>query len=183
MSRQPSRRTSTRALARISRQVTALRSPPTCLPFGKTLEVRDGCLCLFVQRAARALARRFDNAFRAVGLTHGQFSLLMALNRPDPPVIGEVAALLGMDRTTLTAALKALVRRGLVEVRADEEDRRSRRLILTPAGGALLAAAYPVWKSAHGAIEAILAAPERLRADLADLARDAERGTSPRDIK
>jgi DNA-binding MarR family transcriptional regulator len=135
-----------------------------------------------VQRAARALARRFDEAFRPAGLTHGQFSLMMALNRPDPPVIGEVAALLGMDRTTLTAALKALVRRGLVEVRADKEDKRSRRLILTPAGGTLLVAAYPLWKAAHRLIEAAHAAPERLRADLTLLALDAKRAASRRDI-
>src|SRR3974390_1066762 len=98
MSRQPSGRTSTRPSARISRRPPVLRSARTCLPFEKTLEVRDGCLCLFVQRAARALGRLFDRAFRPVGLTHGQFSLLMALNRPDPPAMGEVAALLGMDR-------------------------------------------------------------------------------------
>ena len=126
-----------------------------------------------MQRAARALARRFDDVFRPVGLTHGQFTLLMALNRPHPPVMGEVAALLGMDRTTLTAALKSLARRGLVEVRADENDKRSRRLILTPSGGELLAVAYPLWKSAHGRLEAMFDSPERLRADLAHLARDA----------
>ena len=66
------------------------------------------------QRAARALARRFDAAFRPLGLTSGQFSLLMSLNRPEPPTMGAVAALLAMDRTTLTAALKPLERRGLV---------------------------------------------------------------------
>jgi len=114
-----------------------------------------------------------------VGLTHGQFSLLMALNRPDPPVMGEVAALLGMDRTTLTAALKSLKRRGLVEVRTDETDKRNRRLILTLAGGELLATAYPLWKASHGATEAMLASPESLRADLTQLSRDAERAASP----
>jgi len=79
----------------------------TELPYPCTLEVRDGCLCLHVQRAARALARRFDEAFSPLDLTNGQFSLLMALNRPQPPSIGSVASLLVMDRTTLTAALKA----------------------------------------------------------------------------
>jgi DNA-binding MarR family transcriptional regulator len=155
----------------------------TCLSFDKTLEVRDSCLCLFVQRAARALARRFDNVLCPLRLTHGQFSLLTSLNRPGPPVMGEVAALLGMDRTTLTAALKSLQRRGLVEVRADETDKRSRRLILTPGGGALLTAAYPLWKAAHGLIETTLVSPENLRADLKHLALDAERAASRRDIK
>ena len=90
--------------------------------------VRDACLCLHVQRAARALARRFDEALRPLDLTNGQFSLLMSLNRPEPPSIGSVATLLAMDRTTLTAALKPLERRGLVKVAVDKEDRRSRLL-------------------------------------------------------
>jgi DNA-binding MarR family transcriptional regulator len=143
-----------------------------CLAFEKTLEVRDTCLCLFVQRAARALARRFDAAFRPLGLTHGQFSLLMALNRPHPPVMREVAALLGMDRTTVTAALKSLERRALVAVRTEKADRRSRRLVLTPAGAARLACAYRLWKAAHGELEAALGTcdPARLRGDLAHLA-------------
>ena len=73
-----------------------------------THHVRDNCLCLHVQRAARALARRFDDALRPVELTNGQFSLLMSLNRPEPPTIGSVSVLLAMDRTTLTANLKPL---------------------------------------------------------------------------
>ena len=75
------------------------------LPFETTIEVRDTCLCLHAQRAARALARRFDEALKPFGLTNGQFSLLMSLNRPEPPSLGPVARLLAMDRTTLTAAL------------------------------------------------------------------------------
>src|ERR1700733_2686081 len=86
------------------------------VPFETTLRVRDSCLCLHVQRAARALARRFDEALRPLGLTNGQFSLLMSLNRPKPPAMSAVASLLAMDRTTLTAALKVLERRGLVKV-------------------------------------------------------------------
>jgi hypothetical protein len=94
------------------------------VPFETTLRVRDCCLCLHVQRAARALARRFDEALRPIGLTNGQFSLMMSLNRPEPPGIVAVADLLAMDRTTLTAALKPLERRGLVTVARDPSDRR-----------------------------------------------------------
>src|SRR5437763_13682973 len=128
-------------------------SNPDRVPFATTIEVRDACLCLHLQRAARAVARRFDDAFRPLALTSGQFSLLMSLNRPEPPTIGAVAALLAMDRTTLTAALKPLLRRGLVTIAIDEADRRSRRLSLTPAGRALLAAAVPVWRRGHRALD------------------------------
>src|SRR5947209_2189830 len=119
------------------------------LPLSVTHMVRDACLCLHTQRAARALARRFDEVFRPFALTNGQFSLLLSLNRPEPPTLGSVAALLTMDRTTLTAALKPLERRKLVKVAIDKEDRRSRRLVLTAAGRALLSRAFPVWKAEH----------------------------------
>jgi DNA-binding MarR family transcriptional regulator len=138
------------------------------LPFATTLMVRDTCLCLHVQRAARALARRFDEALRPAGLTHGQFSLLMSLNRPEPPRMAAVAALLAMDRTTLTANLKPLERRGLVAVAVDPADRRSRRLRLTAAGRAALSAALPLWRRTHEAVDRLVAGadPERLRTDL-----------------
>jgi DNA-binding MarR family transcriptional regulator len=115
--------------------------------------VKDRCLCLHVQRAARALARRFDEELRPFELTNGQFSLLMSLNRPQPPAMGPVASLLAMDRTTLTAALKPLERRGLLKIARDPNDRRSRILILTDNGRALLARALPIWKSTHEEIE------------------------------
>jgi DNA-binding MarR family transcriptional regulator len=138
------------------------------IPFETTRLVRDTCLCLHLQRAARALARRFDDALRPLGLTSGQYSTLMSLNRPEPPTIGSVASLLAMDRTTLTAALKPLARRGLVAVTVDAGDRRSRRLELTPAGRALLARAVPVWRRTHAEIDRLLprTGPDRLRRDL-----------------
>ena len=67
--------------------------------------------------------------------------------------MGPVAALLAMDRTTLTAALKPLERRGLAEVSQDPSDRRSRILILTEKGRELLARAAPVWEATHVEIE------------------------------
>ena len=138
--------------------------------FETTLFVRDTCLCLHLQRAARALARRFDDALRPLGMTSGQFSMMMALNRPEPPSIGSVASLLSMDRTTLTAALKPLQRRGLVEVEIDSGDRRGRRLKLTAEGGALLARAVPIWREAHVGLESSLKGEaDRLRAALGAL--------------
>lgn len=146
------------------------------LPLSVTHEVRDRCLCLHLQRAARAVARRFDEALRPFALTNGQYSLLMSLNRPAPPLIGDVARLLAMDRTTLTAALKPLERRGLVAVSPDSTDRRGRRLALTEPGRALLVAALPVWRTTHDALDRALAGrgegarPDALREDLRALA-------------
>ncbi len=141
------------------------------VPYETTLQVRDTCLCLHLQRAARVVARTFDDVFRPLDLTHGQFSLLMSLNRPEPPTIGSVAALLAMDRTTLTAALKPLERRGLVKVSVDKADKRSRRLTITAAGRSLLAKAFPLWRETHAAIDQLITAfrPNDLRGALREL--------------
>src|SRR3712207_6728318 len=141
--------------------------------FEATHLVRDTCLCLHAQRAARTLSRRFDEALRPAGITSGQFSLLNALNRPKPPPIGPVAQLLARDRTTLTAALKPLERDGLVTIARDPEDRRNRLLGLTDTGREVLAAAMPIWRDLHTAIEAGLpeVQPEALRGGLRALSQ------------
>jgi DNA-binding MarR family transcriptional regulator len=150
-------------------------SNPRDVPFETTHLVRDTCLCLHAQRAARTLSRLFDDALRPVGLTSGQFSLLNALNRPAPPPVAPVAQLLAMDRTTLTAALKPLERDGLVAIDTDPSDRRSRLLRLTDKGRETLATAIPIWRDLHGAIEAGVAGlePDNLRGALNSLYKPA----------
>ena len=144
--------------------------------FETTLHVRDHCLCLAAQRAARKLARRFDEALKPAGITSGQFSLLMSLNRPEPPTVGAVADLLAMDRTTLTANLKPLERRGMVELVTDTRDRRSRRIRLAEAGMAALNAAVPIWQATHSDIDARIG-DERAIALRGGLRAVAEAGT------
>jgi DNA-binding MarR family transcriptional regulator len=118
--------------------------------------IGDTCLCLDVQRASRAIGRRFDQAFRPLGLNNGQFSLLMTLNRPTPLTMIGLAEHLAMDRTTTTANLKPLERRGLVEIRRDEQDARVRRIVLTEAGRAVLAEAVDRWRAVNDSVVASL---------------------------
>ncbi|HEY5290034.1 MAG TPA: MarR family winged helix-turn-helix transcriptional regulator [Caulobacteraceae bacterium] len=133
--------------------------------------IRVACLCLTAQRVARSLARQFDKALRPLDLTSGQFSLLSAVNQAPPPRVTDVAARLGLDRTTLTAALKPLTRRGLVDVCTDPTDRRGRRLVLTDDGRALLNEAIPIWRRCHDSLERALGQPavDRLRSGLDEI--------------
>ncbi len=62
-----------------------------------------------------------------------------------------------MDRSTLTAYLKPLERRGLVETAVDPTDRRGRLLTLTEAGRMLLQSAVPIWKCTHEEVDRLLA--------------------------
>lgn len=133
-----------------------------------TDEVLDRCLCLHVQRASRAIGRRFDEALRPLDLTSGQYALLVCLNRPEPLPSGEVARLLAMDRATLSAAVKPLERRGVLVAAPAPGAAHGRRLWLTAAGLELLAQAVPVWRATHDAVDELLrgGVPGVLREDL-----------------
>lgn len=116
-------------------------------------QVRDECLCLATQRAARLLARRFDQVFAPFGITNGQFFLMVALSGQWSPRLGELATFLAMDSTTMTAAIKTLEKRGLATLLPDEKDARARRPALTPQGRNTIAAAVPLWQAEHAAVQ------------------------------
>ncbi len=134
--------------------------------------VGNACLCLAVRKAARVVSRRYDDAFRGLGITSGQFSILMAISAERPVGAVRLAEELGMDRTTLTAAIKPLVRDALVVTSSDPEDGRSRRFRLTDQGRAVLGAALPLWQRVQHdlAHQVGLDDFERLRTDLRALA-------------
>jgi DNA-binding MarR family transcriptional regulator len=107
------------------------------------------CVCLGLNRAARATSRRYDAALKPLGLTSGQFSILSALMRERPAPIGALAEALGMDRTTLSRNLKPLQAAKLVETRPDPQDARIKGLAATAKGRELLGAALPLWRQAQ----------------------------------
>ncbi len=124
-----------------------------------------GCTCFRLRRTARRATQIYDLRLAAVGLTLTQYSLLANLVRREPPSVHELAALMGMDRTTVTRNLKPLLARGLL-VLATGPDRRSKYVAVPEAGRALWAEAKPLWRLAQDEIQARLGA-----GDLADLHR------------
>jgi len=135
--------------------------------------VEASCLCLRVQRASRAIGRRFDAALRPFGLNNWQFTLLMSLNRPEPPSVNGLAEQLVTDRTTMTKNLQVLEQRSLLEIQPDARDGRVKRILLTQTGRDLLAKALDHWRTANEAVKASIP-PESLaplRAGLDAIAR------------
>ncbi len=108
--------------------------------------IGSACWCLALKRAARVIARRYDEALRPLHLSNGQFAVLTAISGMQSVGIQALATTLGMDRTTLTAVLKPLRRRGLVVVEVADDDLRGRNAHLTEAGDTMLAAAIPLWQ-------------------------------------
>ena len=135
-------------------------------------EVASHCVCFRLRKAARAATQVYDKALEPSGLRVTQFTLMVALALSEELTLSEVAERLVMDRTTLTANLKPLMRRGLVDSTVDPADRRGRRLSLTAQGQATLAAATPIWMAEHARIDEGLpdGTGELLRAGLRTLA-------------
>ncbi len=133
--------------------------------------ISSTCLCLGLRRAARAVSRRFDARLGAIGLNSGQFSMLTAVAGMQPVGMQPLAEHLAMDRTTVTAGLKPLQRRGLVAIDVSAEDLRGRDARLTAAGKALLAKAIPLWQEVQAEVGAELPDVEskRLRRQLTAL--------------
>jgi DNA-binding MarR family transcriptional regulator len=122
----------------------------------RAARVEERCLCFAAQRTARALGRRYDAALRQVDLSNWQFTLLMMLVREEVPTIGTLSQALVMDRTTVTANLKPLLRRGLLNIHADLEDRRVRRVVISEKGRGLLADALPLWEKVQADCDRLL---------------------------
>ncbi len=129
------------------------------------------CLCFNLRKATRALTQTYDAALKPAAITAPQFTLLTGLAKNGPVSLSDLAARLGMDRTTLTRNLKPLQRDGLVGS-AEGDDRRVRLLALTAAGRARLKDAEPLWRAVqsqvtdtfgHEPTGMLLAALNRLR--------------------
>ena len=133
--------------------------------------VASTCVCLALRRAARNVSRHYDDALRPLRINNGQFSMLTMIAGIQPIAIGMLAETLVMDRTTVTAALKPLIREGWVRLAVSTADARGRDAMLTASGLALVKRAIPRWEAAQddlrrGLSEARTSALMRSLADL-----------------
>ena len=107
-----------------------------------------------LRRAARGLGRFYDDALAPSGLKGTQFGLLFQIHVSDEPAMSTVAEALIMDLSALGHTLKPLVRDGYVETFPDTNDRRVKRVRLTPQGNAKLDEALKLWSVAQQQFEA-----------------------------
>jgi DNA-binding MarR family transcriptional regulator len=113
------------------------------------------CACFNLRRASRLITRRFDEAFRDFGLKATQLSVLMAIYYAPCQPLSKLAPILGMDRTSLTRNLSILHDKGLV-LEEGSDDKRERRIGISPEGERLLEDVFPVWRKVQGEVEETL---------------------------
>lgn len=112
----------------------------------------EDCACLQLRMASRAISRLFDKILEPSGLKATQFSFLAAIDESDEPTLGELATHLVMDASTVARNLKPLEKGGLIVIQT-ARDRRRRIVRLTQKGVLKLAAAIPLWLSAHDVLQ------------------------------
>jgi DNA-binding MarR family transcriptional regulator len=99
--------------------------------------------------ASRVVTRHYDRALAPAGLSANEYAILSRLDREGPFPLGELAARLAMDRSTLSRDVAPLLAAGLVEAAADPADRRKKMLSLTAAGTEAIGRARPLWAAAQ----------------------------------
>jgi DNA-binding MarR family transcriptional regulator len=98
---------------------------------------------------------------------------------------GELAGLLGLDKSTVSRLAASLERRGWVRRGRDEVNQRYVRLYLTPAGGEAAGRVWQAWQARQARILAAMSEDERaglaagLRGLIRGLSADRETGPAP----
>lgn len=126
------------------------------------------CAAGNVRRVSRAITRHYGQFMTATGLEPTQYSLLVACSLTQgAATVSALADAFAMDRSALARNLAVMEKRGLVKVKPGD-DRRTRRVALTPFGASTLANAMSHWRQAQDSIETKFGA-ERLKSLLSEL--------------
>jgi DNA-binding MarR family transcriptional regulator len=111
------------------------------------------CNNAMLRRATRKLGQFYDDVLAPSGLRATQQGLLYQIHIGDEPAMGAIAAALIMDLSALGHTLKPLIRDGFVETFADKDDRRIKRVRLTPLGRRKLEEVMKLWRIAQQRFE------------------------------
>ena len=109
------------------------------------------CINLSYRKASRVISQIYDRELAEAGLKCGQFSILRAVREMRQTTNAELQELLVLEQTTLTRALKPLIRDGYIKIEPGL-DRREKLLSLTAQGKQLYRKADKKWQLAQDAV-------------------------------
>jgi DNA-binding MarR family transcriptional regulator len=128
----------------------------------------------WLHHAALAWLQALDAGLRPLGLTHTQFNLLGSVSwltiTQGAPTQQQAAELAGADRMMASKVLRTLEERGLVTRAADPADARTKRLVISGRGRALVHQAVQVAAEVDAAFFGAGPQREQMRASLEKMA-------------
>lgn len=110
---------------------------------------RNSCVAFNLRRASRVVTRRYEEALRPLGMKAFQFTALAALSGRKEMPLSAVAEHFGMDLSTASRNLKAMNRKGWLEIKQDPGNRRRRNVSATAEGRRAFQDAVPLWEEAQ----------------------------------
>lgn len=164
----------------LSNLIDAKNSPDK--PAADEQDILGGRACTItpLRLAARRLEQLYDEALAPLDLKATQLALIAGIHRltgadQQGPTLQDLAALLAIQLSALTHALRPLVRDGIVELRQDAQDRRTKHGVLTSLGKTRLSEGIVRWAAANDQVEVVLgsASAANLRALADQVASDA----------
>jgi MarR family transcriptional regulator for hemolysin len=117
----------------------------------------EQCLNLELRKANRVISQIYDGFLSQCGLKTSQFSILRAIKYLQNTTNSELQDTLVLDQTSLSRALKPLIRDGYIEVRPGA-DRRQKQLVLSSQGKVLYKEAEGLWQQAQSHVAGKLGA-------------------------
>ena len=118
------------------------------LPNADMAYYANECASFNFRKDARAVTQLFDKTLQPSGVRSTQLGLLLAAGIYEKSTMSELAEVIVADRTTLTRALKPLIRQGLLK-NIPGKDKRKNGISLTPKGHRVIRKAGPYWKKAQ----------------------------------
>lgn len=95
-------------------------------------------LAFWLHRLSTEVSKRFETALSEYGVTVAQWNILLLIYNCDANSPRAISDLAGVDAGSVSRAIDRLCSKGLVERIYDQEDGRSVRISLTPAGHAVM---------------------------------------------
>jgi len=86
------------------------------------------------RRLRRMVSGELEERICKLDITVAQCDVLLAMENRDTSTIVELADVLGLDKSTISRTVDALVERGYMSRETDPDDRRYNRLALTESG-------------------------------------------------
>jgi DNA-binding MarR family transcriptional regulator len=148
----PTVKDAARLTAQIRVYTLIAMSAPSSRSLPPELHVCRDCHCLAARKRARAITRLYEEKLRPHGLRATQYSILAALGLKGATPVGELADLLGLERTSLTRSAQVVERNGWISAE-ESDDGRERPLRITERGLDKLLAAFPDWKEAQDMVD------------------------------
>lgn len=114
-------------------------------------QMTSHCIAMRLRQINRMVTRLYDEGLRPLGFTVNQLNILATVVSRGPIAPGQLAQMLGMEKSTVSRTIDRMCKHGWIDIGAGK-DKRSQALNVTPQGRQLLVKAAPIWDELQASV-------------------------------